>query len=60
MPLPENPAKAYHDHEHNLDVDRIKEIAIAISNHCLSGVAKQRTLLLLEGALNISIFDYLL
>lgn len=52
--------RADSDWKHNKDVWCIEEIASNISSHCLSAVADKRSLLTLEGALNVSIFEFLL
>ena len=51
--------RAYNDWMHNVDVRQIEEIASKIASHCLSAVACNRKLLMLEGALNVSIFEFL-
>lgn len=45
--------------KHNIDVRQIEEIASKIASHCLSAVADKRNLLTQEGALNVSIFEFL-
>lgn len=52
--------RAHHASQHNVDVSNIRSIAEHIASHCLCAVAKDRSLLLQEGALNSSIFNFLI